>query len=120
MIGRPLNSKIEKDLSNITSNRLQRWDRIQQMQQKFWQQWYDDIIIHQQMFPKSFQKKHLYNLNELVLIKEPNLPPMKWQMGRIIKLFVGKDNIVRNVQLKTASGIKERHVKYLIRLPIEE
>jgi hypothetical protein len=119
LIGRPLNSKLEHDLTEVKSNRLNRWQLIQQTQQLFWKQWYDDIINNQTR-PKGFQTEVNYNLNDLVLIKESNIPTMKWKLGRIIKLIPGKDSIIRNVRIKTATGETERHVRYICKLPTDE
>lgn len=55
-----------------------------------------------------------------MLIKESHIPTMKWMLGRIIKLIPGKDSIVRNVRIKTATGELERHIRYICKLPIDE
>lgn len=119
LIGRPLNSKLEQDVTSIKTNRLNRWQLIQQAQQLFWKQWYDDII-NNQIRPKGFQFEVNYQLNDLVLIKEANIPTMKWKLGRIIKLIIGKDGIVRNVRIKTSTGELERHVRYICKLPTDD
>jgi hypothetical protein len=119
LIGRPLNCKLEQDVTNLKTNRVNRWQLIQKAQQLFWNQWYDDIINNQTR-PKGFQFEVNYQLNDLVLMKEANVPTMKWKLGRIIKLISGKDGIVRNVRIKTSSGELERHVRYICKLPTED
>jgi len=59
-------------------------------------------------------------LGDMVLVKEPNMPTMKWLLGRIIKLFPSpRDKIVRNVRIITQHGEKDRHVKYVCLLPMD-
>ncbi|XP_047020044.1 uncharacterized protein LOC124630274 isoform X2 [Helicoverpa zea] len=44
----------------------------------------------------------------LVLIKDSNLPPLKWSMGRVLRTISGKDGIARVADLQTASGVVRR------------
>ncbi|KAH9637919.1 hypothetical protein HF086_014513 [Spodoptera exigua] len=56
-----------------------------------------------------------------VLIKEENLPPGKWALGRIQDVHPGKDNYVRVVSLKTkGDNIIKRPVNKLVLLPTNE
>lgn len=55
----------------------------------------------------------------MVLIKEENLPPCKWLMGRVIALYPGQDKIVRVVDVKTCKGIYKRSINRLSVLPLE-
>ncbi|KAJ8979825.1 hypothetical protein NQ317_002090 [Molorchus minor] len=56
--------------------------------------------------------------NTIVLIKEENLPPLKWPLARIIQIFPGKDQKVRVVQVKTQGGIFTRPITKLCPLPL--
>ncbi|KAJ8914084.1 hypothetical protein NQ315_014279 [Exocentrus adspersus] len=56
-------------------------------------------------------------LGTLVLIQEKNLPPCKWALGRIHKLYPGKDNKVRVADVKTSKGIIRRSIRHLHPLP---
>ncbi|KAH9639566.1 hypothetical protein HF086_007247 [Spodoptera exigua] len=60
-------------------------------------------------------------LDEDILIKEENLPPGKWALGRIQDVHPGKDNYVRVVSLKTkGDNIIKRPVNKLVLLPTNE
>ncbi|KAK9717596.1 methyltransferase (DUF5641) [Popillia japonica] len=39
----------------------------------------------------------------LVLIKDENLPPMKWKLGRVLSLHFGNDDVAKVVTIKTVS-----------------
>ena len=41
---------------------------------------------------------------------EDSLPPLRWQMGRIQKLYAGNDEINRVAKLKTSTGILIRPI----------
>lgn len=56
---------------------------------------------------------------KLVLIKEENMPPLMWKIGRIIEVHTGQDNLPRSVTIKTNNGNLKRAIQYVAILPIE-
>jgi hypothetical protein len=123
LIGRPLIAKPELDLINAPKSRIDRWNGLQQIQQQFWHAWYHDYLHQLQTRPIGFQSRSKFAIGDMVLIKDPNLPPLKWLVGRICDVFPDKANVVRNVQVRTVQNGKEhfyqRHVRYLCLLPME-
>jgi len=59
------------------------------------------------------------NVGDLVLLKEDNLPPQQWKMGRVILCHPGLDEITRVVTLITANGELKRPVNKLCLLPVD-
>lgn len=59
-------------------------------------------------------------IGTMVLIKDENIPPLKWQLGRIADVITGQDGVVRVALVKTISGISRRAVAKLAVLPIED
>lgn len=60
--------------------------------------------------PKWNQIRRNFENNDLVIIKEDNLPPSRWKMGRVIETLPGPDGLVRSVILKTATGKLKRPI----------
>jgi len=56
----------------------------------------------------------------LVLVKDENLPPMKWPLASVIELLFGGDGVARVAVLKTASGVTKRAVNKLCLLPLKD
>jgi hypothetical protein len=56
----------------------------------------------------------------MVLIKEDNLPPFKWLLGRIDQVIPGQDGKVRVVIVNTKSGPLKRPISKICLLPIED
>lgn len=54
-----------------------------------------------------------------MLIKNENLPPTYWAMGRVVETSVGEDNKVRAVKLKTQTGFLNRSIHKLCVLPVD-
>jgi hypothetical protein len=119
LIGRPLIAKPERNLMNANENRLDRYNRLQQIQQRFWDGFYHDHLHHLQTRPKGFREKQDFSIGALVLLKDDNLPTMKWVTGRIIHIYPTKDGITRRVKVHTSKGDKDRDVRYLCLLPME-
>ncbi|KOC63587.1 hypothetical protein WH47_03089 [Habropoda laboriosa] len=53
----------------------------------------------------------------IVLLKEDNVPPNQWPLGRVIKIHPGSDGMVRAVTIKTSTNEFDRNVKKLVPLP---
>ena len=119
LIGRPLTALPEVNTVQMKTQ-LMHWKGLQQIQQKFWQLWYRDYLHLLQTRPSGFREERKIKIGELVLLKDDNLPPMRWMLGRIIQMFPGKDQVVRNVRIKTQHGEHERNVRQICPLPIEE
>ena len=88
------------------------------MLQQFWKRWHNEYICRLQQRPKWLLPTKNFQINDLCLIKEDNLPPTKWKMGRIVQIHPGNDNLVRVVTVKTSDGTYKRNVTKLSLLPI--
>jgi hypothetical protein len=119
LIGAPLTSVPEPDLLEIKTNRLSRWEFLQQMTQAFWKRWSNEYLTRLQQRPKWMTTKAEIKVNDLVLIKEENLPPLQWKLGRVQILHPGSDSITRVVTLKTQTGLIKRPIVKLCLLPID-
>lgn len=108
------------DYVDVKSSRLSRWCQVQQMFQGLWKVWSGEYFDSMQQRFKW--KKPSENLREgdIVLLKEENLKPLHWRMGRITKVFPDKKGHVRTVELIVNKHITRRTVHKLSKLPIED
>ncbi|XP_048001438.1 uncharacterized protein LOC125238208 [Leguminivora glycinivorella] len=120
LIGRPLLSVPEYNFEDIPNSRLNRFNLIQAMSQRLWRKWSEQYLHSLQMRRKWTSPTDPPQLGDLVLIKEENLPPLKWKLGRIEELLPGKDGVVRVVRLKTSTGSLTRPVVKICRLPLDD
>lgn len=102
------------------TNNLSRYQFLQKLVQEFWDIWSHEYLGRLQQRPKW--KKAQPNLKEgqMVIIKEDTLPPVKWLLGRILKTFPGKDNLVRSAEVKCKNTVITRPIHKLCLLPIED
>ena len=118
LIGRPLLAPACKDLTGESITRLTRFQRVEQMRQQFWKRWSTDYISELQLRTKWKTHQQDLALNTLAVIKEDHLPPLKWRMGRIIKVITGRDGVSRVAELKTATGSVQRAFSKICPLPV--
>lgn len=79
IIGEPLTAIPERDVSDITSNRLNRYDLVVQLKQHFWKRWSQEYISQLQPRTKwKFANKDNIRPGTMVLINSENTPPMTW------------------------------------------
>ncbi|XP_055701660.1 uncharacterized protein LOC129800941 [Phlebotomus papatasi] len=109
----------EPSLLHIPNNRLGHWQRVQQIVQHFWARWHREYLHSLQPRNKWMKDNPAVEVNDLVLIKQDNLPPLRWPTGRVIKVHPGDDNLVRVVSLQTPLGITQRALSKICPLPKE-
>ncbi|GBN17173.1 hypothetical protein AVEN_29902-1, partial [Araneus ventricosus] len=119
LIGRPITAIPEPLMVELNDNRLNRWQLLTKKVQTIWKHWSKNYLNNLQQRHKWMFKKDNIKLGDMVLIKEDNVPVSNWPLGRIVKLYPGKDNIIRVVDIKTKTGIFKRSVSRLCVLPIE-
>ncbi|XP_033231376.1 uncharacterized protein LOC117182326 [Belonocnema kinseyi] len=108
MSGPPLCTVADTNLADIPDSRLSRWQLIQKIQQHFGIQWSKDYISELQQRNKWTKPAEPLKENQLVLIKDENLPPLRWKLGRISELHPGKDSVARPTTVKTGTGTLRR------------
>ncbi|XP_048478565.1 uncharacterized protein LOC105389454 [Plutella xylostella] len=121
LIGTSLTMYPEVDNSETRNNRLSFWQQCTQLQQRFWKAWYKYYLNTLQNRSKWCQSMPNVTEGSLVLMREPNSPPLVWPMARVVKVFPGNDGKVRAFQLKTADGkLYTRSLQSISVLPIEK
>ncbi|XP_070851538.1 uncharacterized protein [Drosophila suzukii] len=120
LIGRPLTTVPDPDLSHIPVGRLGYWQSIQAMLQGFWKQWHQEYLTTLQQRPKWTTSTPNLSIGDVVLVKESNTPPASWHIARVMETYPGKDNLVRAVKLKTSTGEMTRPITKIAVLPSSE
>ncbi|KAK6195425.1 hypothetical protein SNE40_000861 [Patella caerulea] len=98
-----------------------RWRRVQHLADEFWSRWKKEYLVSLQERQKWTQPVRNLQINDIVIIKDDNLPRNCWQIGRITKADPDQDNLVRKVTILLADnnlnskGRKIQPDKYLQR-----
>ncbi|KAI5756182.1 hypothetical protein M8J77_022802 [Diaphorina citri] len=118
LVGGPLLSRPEPDLTDTIPNRLTRWEFLSQITQHLWKRWareYLHTLIQRQ---KWCSPSESIKVGDIVVLTVENQPPMSWPLARVIKLLPAQDGVVRIVSIQTNSGVLTRPVRKLLVLPI--
>ncbi|XP_063972042.1 uncharacterized protein LOC135159909 [Diachasmimorpha longicaudata] len=113
LIGAALTALRGPDFRETPSNRLSSWQHLQKLKQHFWTRWHREYISELNLRNKWANGEHPITAGTIVLLKEDNLPPQQWAMGRVIQIHPGADGIIRTVSIKTPKGTLKRNVKKL-------
>ena len=120
LVGEPLVALPESDMREVASSKLNRFHYMKQMVQHFWDRWYKECISDLNKRSKwKYPTGSGLKVGDMVILKEDNLPPLKWPLGRIEQLYPGSDGIVRVVLVKTTKGSFKRAVVKICVLPME-
>lgn len=120
LIGTSLNALAEENVEDISTNRLNKYQQIQQVIQSFWRRWSKEYL-------HNLQQRHKWKFNDLrtlqpgllVVLREDNVHPLHWRMGRIIEVHPGSDSVARVVSVKTSTGIVKRAFSKICVLPVD-
>jgi len=108
-------------MSTSSPNRLRRWQRTVQLTQQIWHRWRTEYLSQLIGRQKWFKSKGA-SLKEgaLVILKEDNIPPLQWRLGRVTQILAGDDGVARVAMVKTERGEIKRAVRTLCPLPTDD
>lgn len=102
-----------------SNNSLKRiHDEQQKMLNHFWDGWQIEYLATLLPRKKWLHERDHYQIGQLVIIKNENLPPSRWLLGRIYELIKSPDGLVRSVMIRTAKNKFKRAVQKICVLPL--
>ncbi|XP_071648472.1 uncharacterized protein [Temnothorax longispinosus] len=104
----------------IPDNKLSQPQHAQKLRQHFWKRWQEEYLHELQKRHKWRTRSKDIEVGTLVILKEDNVPPLQWVLGRVKDVHPGKDDVVRVATVKTPTGLLKRAVQKLCPLPAEE
>lgn len=111
LLRQPVALPDEQDFRPVAENRLTRWNHIQKMLQHFWDRWYAEYLSTLINRPKWINQGKNLKVGDIVIVKEDNVPPLRWKLGRIQEVRLsGQDKNVRTVIVRTKTGVYKRPI----------
>lgn len=120
LIQRPLTAVPEPDLSHLPKNRLSLWQEMQDFVQHMWKVWSRQYLSDLNNRTKWTRRRNNISVGTMVVVREDNLPPLKWKLGRIVQVHAGTDGNIRVVTVKTQDGLFRRAISKICVLPIRD
>lgn len=118
LIGRPLTSLPSPALIDVQPNRLSHYQLIEQTRQHFWDRWRHEFLCELQQRSKWRINQGQIQVGDMVILKEANLPPLQWRLGRIQQLHPGQDGVARVADVLTTRGTVRRAIRNMCPLPM--
>ncbi|XP_065077952.1 uncharacterized protein LOC135701162 [Ochlerotatus camptorhynchus] len=119
-LGRELIAVAEPLYEDLKETSLSRYQLVQKRMQHFWQRWSNEYVTGLQKRSKWYKDPTQLQNGLLVVLKEDNMPPKTWKLGRIIETHPGKDGIIRVVTIRTSNNTYKRPTTQIAVLPIDD
>ena len=81
----------------------QKWKQVQTIANIYWNRWLKEYIPTLTPRSKWTRQTRNFKIGDLVIIKSKYIPRNHWPLGRVIETFVGSDDIIRSIKVKTPS-----------------
>jgi len=121
LIGESLMAIPERDETTIPANRLDRWRRVRQYTQILWKRWSNEYLNQLQVRKKwSVERGPTLAIGTIVLMRDENIKPLNWKLGRVLSVSHGEDGVIRTALVKTMTGEYNRAVRNLCPLPFDD
>ncbi|CAH2004053.1 unnamed protein product [Acanthoscelides obtectus] len=121
ILGRTTGEVPDPDVTHIQQHKLSQFQKIQNVKQHFWKRWNVEYVAELQRRKKwTTNDQRVLEPGMLVLIKEDNIPPMKWMLGRVLSVSRDVHGVSRVATLKTQRGEVKRAFSKLCPLPIHD
>lgn len=114
----PLNALPERNLNTDKISCVDRWNYLQRLVQQFWKLWSQDYLNTLRERKKWRQSTKNVEINDVVLIKDSNVPPTVWPMGIVTEIHPGNDGLVRVVTVTSNNKSAQRPIVKLAPLPL--
>lgn len=115
LTGAPLRCINDSILKN--SSKIKQWANLVEIKNEFWKRWTKEYLCELQRKKKWRDTHPNVIVGNLVTLKDQNLPPLQWRMGKITEIMPDKDGVVRVVHVKTATGMFTRAIHEFAPLP---
>ncbi|XP_075162900.1 uncharacterized protein LOC142235535 [Haematobia irritans] len=119
LIGSPILTPIDPNIRDTPMSISNRWERLKAIHQHLCARWKEEYL--KELHKRYKWQKPSENLEEnmLVVVREENLPPNVWRLGRITRVYPGNDGRIRVADVRTERGIITRPITKLVVLPSE-
>ena len=86
-----------------------RWRRVQYLVNEFWVKWKTDFLQSLQSRQKWFKPGRNVEVDDVVIIKDEDLPRNQWRLARVAQTHPSDDGLVRKVKLLIADSFLDRN-----------
>jgi hypothetical protein len=115
----PIPEETRLATGDFSMHPTKRWAHLNNITAIFWRRWKAEYVTTLQPRVKWAEEQRSLKEGDLVLVTDERDPPLKWPLGRILKIFPGNDKTTRVANIKTVHGEYKRPCIKLRLLPIK-
>ena len=104
LIGRPLEALANPGIEYRSLTLLKRWHICQVLVKHLWERWSKEYLSTLQRVTKWLSPSTKISVGDIVIVREDNVVPTNWPLTRIVKIYPGRDGVIRVVTVRTSSG----------------
>ncbi|CAG7734481.1 unnamed protein product [Allacma fusca] len=123
LIGQPLLAIPAADMTEVKLNRLNRWQRQQQLVRHLWKRWSQEYLQRLQRRVKWKDVQANVKIRDVGVLKDEEQPPQKWKLARVVATHIDpedKSKLVRAITVKTEAGTYKRPITKFVWLLSED
>ncbi|XP_050340346.1 uncharacterized protein LOC126766637 [Bactrocera neohumeralis] len=99
------NALAEPEITDRPLSLVNQWKKLKALSQHFCQRWKTKYLKELQKRKKWKHSQQNVQVDDLVVVRDENLPPNEWRVGSINKVYPGLDQRVRVVDIQTQRGL---------------
>ena len=96
-----------------------RWKHVHILANEFWARWVKEYLPLLQERQKWLKQRRNFKVGDLVIMKDANLSRGQWPKALVQETFPDSDGVVRQVLVKSATGVFRRGIRKLCLLEEE-
>ena len=95
------------------------WKKVCMLRDQFWAKWSKEYLLNLQNRQKWDRKQENFRVGEIIILVDTSIPRSQWPLGIVQKVIVGRDGLVRELDVKTKSTTLRRPISRVVRLELE-
>ena len=107
------------NVDDLAYSMRKRWRRVQELVRHVWNRWMQEWVPELRRRQKWTTKNRDFQVGDMVLVIEKDIPRGQWNMGKIENIYPGKDGHVRTVKVKVRGSLYVRPITKLCHLELQ-
>ena len=113
LLQRPAMSQPPGEFDDADLYSRKSWRQSQILSDHFWKRWLREYLPTLQQRQKWLINQRNLAVDDLVILVDENIPRRQWLLGRVTKVFPGRDGLVRVAEVKTKNNVLKRPIQKL-------
>ena len=113
LLQRPATNLPTGNFSDADLVSRKKWRQSQVLADHYWKCWLHEYLPTLQKRQKWTSPRRNLAVDDLVLVADQKVPRGHWLLGRVTRVFPGRDGLVRTVEVKTKGSTLIRPIRKL-------